>query len=560
METIKLIEMVIFISRCVLSFPLSRIKPKSLFNYTKMSESWNEIVKSVETKMRSDQMETEANCGPRQRRGMTTSFPVRELTLRSLEEQTSEMKTKSQKYRLTIDPWFQYGVDLEAMISVEIWQELQKVHRHVSTVGELHQLLLIWGDVVIDLAVISISGGQEELKKHPTFLKINSKKTAVTAASFPVNLMRIMGGEEVEGPTLHQRFLYYTLAAREVVGDITLHQFIQQFTGTDINALIRYLGSGNGPCCAKRPSIEQAGFNTVTLKGASRTIFDDSPLATINEAREGGKKRRVEGAEARGEASKVKPEPTQRRLFEDSDATEGNVENGFQEDFSAINNNMETNEEKEQRKVQEKARFLLKGGWDWSLFSPEEYHIAIPMARRRGILSLPADLMENLDRVNYVLVDENGQVQNTSGQALEDPDVSMRTETSNKSPRAELSLNTCSTSEEQLLGESGEGESMERTVDLTESTESSGSETIEFSPFLAKPSLMVVNVSSSSSSGGEGGDSSKNGEPSLTIQDEEEEEASHQEEENKEDDSVIFDGEVKEESSRRGEGSGSADV
>ena len=31
METIKLIEMVIFISRCVLSFPLSRIKPKSPF-------------------------------------------------------------------------------------------------------------------------------------------------------------------------------------------------------------------------------------------------------------------------------------------------------------------------------------------------------------------------------------------------------------------------------------------------------------------------------------------------------------------------------------------------
>ena len=47
-----------------------------------------------------------------------------------------------------------------------------------------------------------------------------------------------------------------------------------------------------------------------------------------------------------------------RKLFEDSD-TGGNVENEFAEDFSAINNNAETDEEKEQRKVQEKARFLL---------------------------------------------------------------------------------------------------------------------------------------------------------------------------------------------------------
>ena len=45
-------------------------------------------------------------------------------------------------------------------------------------------------------------------------------------------------------------------------------------------------------------------------------------------------------------------------MFEDSD-TGGNVENEFAEDFSAINNNAETDEEKEQRKVQEKARFLL---------------------------------------------------------------------------------------------------------------------------------------------------------------------------------------------------------
>ena len=526
-------------------------------NPRKMSQAWNDILKTVEKKMRADRFETSANCDPRSRKGMVTTFPVRELTLRSLEEQTSAMKSLSYKYRLTIDPWHQFGVDLEAMVSLEIWQELQRIHRHVATIGELHNMLLMWEDVVVELAVLALHGGQEALKDHPAFLKINAKRIAVTSAAFPVNLLRVMGREDVEGPTLHQRFLYYTLATREVVGDLSVDQFVAQYNGTDINALLRYYASGNTDSWVRRPSIEQAGFNNIVLRGASRNIFDDSPIATACGGEERRRKRTSEegeqprGEASRGEASKAKS-PIIKRLFEETEAR-GNAEDDVDVESVATNNNA-TDEERERKKVEEKARFLLRGGWDWSLFSPAEYHIAIPMARRRGIFSNPPDLMENLDHIHHVVVDARGNVLSVDGQSqgqglvgLVDNDESMRTVDSSNSdpvsPRAELSLNTCATAEEQLLLDNPEA-----TVDLTGSSEESLS-TLTFSPFLAKPPKVVVNVSSSSEEKGDA-DVALDPKPDNDARGltEQEEEMTQEEEK---DDSVICDGAPGEEDEER---------
>ena len=129
----------------------------------------------------------------------------------------------------------------------------------------------------------------------------------------------------------------------------------------------------------------------------------------------------------------------------------------------------------------------MKGEWNWNNFLPEEYHVAIPAARRIGIFSLPPDFQKNLHRVNHTM-------------ALDD---SIASALSEKSPRAELSQNSASpTSAEKLLGESGN----ESVVDLTGASGSSD-ESLQFSPFLAKNTPKVVNISTSSEEGsGKGGE------------------------------------------------------
>ena len=126
----------------------------------------------------------------------------------------------------------------------------------------------------------------------------------------------------------------------------------------------------------------------------------------------------------------------------------------------------------------------MKGEWNWNNFLPEEYHVAIPAARRIGIFSLPPDFQKNLHRVNHTM-------------ALDD---SIASALSEKSPRAELSQNSASTSSaEKLLGESGN----ESVVDLSGSSD----ESLQFSLFLAKNTSKVVNISTSSEEGsGKGGE------------------------------------------------------
>ena len=64
------------------------------------------------------------------------SFPIQEVRRWPLDTVTLQMRATKTKYRWVISPWVDQG-DLEAAVTLQIWRELESLHHHTATVGEL---------------------------------------------------------------------------------------------------------------------------------------------------------------------------------------------------------------------------------------------------------------------------------------------------------------------------------------------------------------------------------------------------------------------------------------
>ena len=517
-----------------------------------MANAWDDVMRKVEEDFARDKMALKANKGPVKITGMRTSFPIQEVRRWPLDTVTLHMRADKTRYRWVVSPWVDQG-NPEAAVTLQVWREIEGLHRHVSTVGELHRMALKWKGQLVEIPVISIFGEDSERAKHPSVLQVGIEEghTGVTASEVAVDQMRVLGNHPVEGISLMMRFLYYTLGARAIIKDMTLEKFVETYSAEEVRALYCTISSGNSWA---RPSLREAKLHHNNFK----LIATTPPPAPTDEETEDGddddeksrdddddtydaydddydeededeeddesdeddkdddddeeerpsKRRRLWNAffnrlDVNGDGKlcdklkkRLQPVVDVQRLknrFEDSD-TRGNVENqaaasGHLSDTSDAQSYTppKKSERLEDMLVRTPQAKRMAAAWDWSKIQPKFYKVAIPLAQKLGVKTLPPPL--NLSSASAASSTNNGGEMNES--------ESLSSSSSMLSPRAELSGNPDATdsSEEKRMSV----EKKDTTIDLT----GSSNDSFVLSPFLAKMGGKITTVSTSSEESGE---------------------------------------------------------
>ena len=147
--------------------------------------------------------------------------------LGSLRSRTIEMRVAHEVYRLVVDPCVDKYLDYEGVITFELWRENSRIHRHLRTLGELHEIFLPYKGEWIQLPCISVYGDEMERYKHPTVLEAGINKRAVTVSEFAMNLVRVKHDEEAENISISVRFIFYALAVAELLGVMKVSEFYE---------------------------------------------------------------------------------------------------------------------------------------------------------------------------------------------------------------------------------------------------------------------------------------------------------------------------------------------
>ena len=511
-----------------------------------MSDAWDDVMRKVEEDFAREKMALKANKGPVRITGMRTSFPIQEVRRWPLDTVTLQMRADKTRYRWVVSPWVDQG-DPEAAVTLQVWREIEGLHRHVSTVGELHRMALRWKGQLVEIPVISIYGEDSERAKHPSVLQVGREEghTGVTASEVAVDQMRVLGNHPVEGISLMMRFLYYTLGARSVIKDMTLEKFVETYSAEEVRALYCTISGGSSWA---RPSLREAKLHHNNFKLIQTTpppaptdeetddgdddddkrgddddtydaydAYDDSDEEDEDEdddefdeennededdeSPRPSKRRRLNRLDVNGDGKlseklkkRLQPVVDLQRLnyrFEDSD-TRGNVENqaaasGHLSDTSDAQSYTppQRSQRLEDILVRQPQAKRMAAAWDWSKIEPQFYKVAIPLAQKMGVKTLPPPL--NLSSVSSASSANDG----------EKPNESLSSSSSVLSPRAELSGNpdtTDSSGEKQMSGEK-----KDITIDLT----GSSNDSLVLSPFLVKAGGKITTVSTSSEESGE---------------------------------------------------------
>ena len=472
------------------------------------------IKAQVETQMREDHFEQVATRIPRKPVTLKTNFPVELVWSGPLKTRTQEMKTKRHFYRWTVDAYTNLVADTEAVITLEVWRHLAKLERHLMTLGELHLLRVLWDGEPIEVSVVALFGGEEARDEHPSILEVGAGLRGFTVGTYPLNLLKVLNKEEVEGVCLTKRFLFHLLGIQEILGTMTVEEFAGYYTATDIRNLISYVGIGQS---VTRPTVAEAKLDDIVIVGPKRKEgIKTTEKVELEEDR--SRKRKSDGSLKSRSLSEDSPRSSksgeeERRgtrralLFE-----EGSKESKEMWEKIGTNNNKE-GEAKSPRTLRAKA--ALMGQFSWGSFLPHEFPAAARYAKRMGITTNPppppppgpsssgsrnAKPTTSTPALDDTIDDGEDSSTDTLDlptpvPAVEDDELpplvtlddsgdctmqSMASGTSCGSPRAELSGRE--TGEDDLL--------------LQDSSE----EKIEWSPFLSKAGAPVVDVSSSESS------------------------------------------------------------
>lgn len=364
-----------------------------------------------------------------------------------------------------------------ASVTLQVWRELEGLHRHVSTVGELHRMALRWKGQVVEIPVISIYGEDSERAKHPTVLQVGREDghTGVMACDFAVDQMRVLGNHPVEGISLQMRFLYYTLGAKAIIKDKTLEQFVESYNADQVLALYCQVSMGTSWA---RPTLQEAGlhdFKLIPTTPIQSDNEDDDDLDDDDDM-DGDDDADLDGSEGEDDDDEFdeennededdeSPRPSKRRRLdingdgkldeklkkrlqpfvelrrlklklEDSDTVQGNVESK-----AGVNGHLNNTDDAQGYTPPSKSQRLedilvrtpqarrMAAAWDWSKIEPRFYKVAIPLAQKMGVKTLPDDPPK----------DDASSASASKSVPEDDLENSMSSSSTLLSPRAELS-------------------------------------------------------------------------------------------------------------------------
>ena len=444
-----------------------------------MSQVWEQMKKEVAMKLRRERAEVDANKIPKAVMGLRSVFPVKERLMGSMEFRTIDMKLDSTWYRLVLDRMRDNPHDQEGVLTLQLWRESPCLHRQVAVIGEIHRFIVSWDGVIVDLNVVSVPGEEHNLMKYPSVFKVGPKRKAFTINSFPVDLLRLMGREQVVGIPIAKRFIFMVLGAKEVVGQTTVENFVSCHSGRDILNLLNYLEVG---AQFTRPTVEEAGLENLEIQGQSQAQGQQMPPPPgppgprvvrhdVDVTNNGRKKGEAAARQQRTNTAKAAADVriTRRSLWTENSARAATSEEEDAESSGSVQ------EEDSPNRTRTRAVFTLNGGRDWRNFQPKDYKFAIRRRRQLGDNSLPMDYVEDRE--------EDGSL-NESVRA----NSSLETSGAGVSPRGELSQNSGASSDLQV--------SM---VDLTGASSEEDRAPTLFSPFLAKKPRKVMTLGSTSS-------------------------------------------------------------
>ena len=423
---------------------------------------WAQIKRDVEETMKRDRMQVRASTAPIGENGMRTGFPVNEVTTASLKVQTIKMRADRTRYRFVPDPWIDVHEDVEASVTLQLWRELQGLHHHVETVGELHMFNFRWNGVSLQIPVISLHGGEEARDQHPSTIQVKGDRRGLTSGNYPCNLMRVMGYAPVEGVSLVKRYVFYLTGARELIKDMSLDEFVGVYQdGERLKSLINFLGGGRRWI---RPTLSEAKLDDFELIRETRGSSADTS---------------------------VPPPPSTPASSERSVVSLPSGSGSSGRSSLVITRTLVSGERPAKRHKAD-----LQHGHDIMrrLMFAEDNTTQVPRGQAKS--GPPGPLTSTKGAQELEDLTEEGKSK-SDDKVKDDSHVSAMSVDSYDSPRGELSnaFEDNNKTGEELLEEENKEVSL---IDLTCNSTAS-EDNLSFSPFLAKPAKDVVTVGSSSS-------------------------------------------------------------
>ena len=366
-------------------------------NSKKGEEIYANIRKEVAEAMEKRRLEEAASAVPRPSTILRSQFPLTEVWGGALRSRTVEMRIGNEAYRFVVDRMGDQYMDEDGIVTFELWRENLRVHRHLRTLGELHNLFLPYRGEYVEVAVISIIGDEMERYKHPSVLEASMTRKAFTVSEYALNLVRVKHDHVANNITFAARFLFYALAAGELLGIMSAQEFVDFYTPNELRNIIQMLEPGQ---FVTRPSLEQAGLRW--MAPAEEDNWPNNNQAKIEAEKQKPRKRKDYPSEIflddsdeseedeDGEEEEKRKSPRRALKFE-----------GGSDIANKIKARFNISEEDQDPELQEVAKKALMGQWNWDNFEKEDLPAAIRLARRAGITSNPPGMCQGMPYMPY---------------------------------------------------------------------------------------------------------------------------------------------------------------
>ena len=367
-------------------------------SYSKKGEEiYAKIRRDVAEATEKRRMEEAASAVPRPSTILRSQFPLTEVWGGALRSRTVEMRIGNEAYRFVVDRMGDQYMDEDGIVTFELWRENLRVHRHLRTLGELHNLFLPYRGEYVEVAVISIIGDEMERYKHPSVLEASMTRKAFTVSEYALNLVRVKHDHVANNITFAARFLFYALAAGELLGIMSAQEFVDFYTPNELRNIIQMLEPGQ---FVTRPSLEQAGLRW--MAPAEEDNWPNNNQAKIEAEKQKPRKRKDYPSEIflddsdeseedeDGEEEEKRKSPRRALKFE-----------GGSDIANKIKARFNISEEDQDPELQEVAKKALMGQWNWDNFEKEDLPAAIRLARRAGITSNPPGMCQGMPYMPY---------------------------------------------------------------------------------------------------------------------------------------------------------------
>ena len=354
-------------------------------------ELYAEIRREVKEAQEERRLEEAATAWPRPMNVLRSQFPLSDVWAGSLKTKSVEMRIGNLAYRFVVDKFSDRFSDEEGTVTFELWRENEKVHRHLQTIGELHMMYLPFRDEVIETCVISVLGEEMERYKYPTVLEAGGNRRAFTASEYALNLVRVKHDATEDGIRISEMFLFYLVAAAELLGVMKLHEFVEFYSPNEVRNIIQTLEPGSW---LTRPSLEQAGLRGLARAEAVSGVANNNGVKPEAEKEKPRKRKEnprdvflgdTDETDSDEEFEVERKKTLRRALFNEGPGLANKIWARF--------NIAEKDQDPELQNV---ARKALMGEWNWNNFDEEDMPAAIRLARRIGITSNPPGMAQGV--------------------------------------------------------------------------------------------------------------------------------------------------------------------